>query len=442
MLIGLAVTPAAAAEVDEAAAAASRDGFFVERGASITEQQAGELVGEMRNAGEGFILIALSEEPPAGATTFADNVQLVIGSGLVLVIAPESLGYAGEGDVFNEVELENALDAAFDIAGSDFDLAAAFVGELTGVAVVATPEPVSATTTAPTTQGTTAPEPTSGGGGNGFLWFVIIVGGLGLLLWWMMRRSKTKTQEVDAERLSKARYLIQEQLNDVANDILAMEDEVRVADNNRASRFYEQAGETYNEVSENLEETKTAQGLVDISNKLDIAIWQLDTAEAILDDKPLPVRPEPKRLEPPPRTGPTTAPPPRQPVPGPSSYQRRPQRKSSLGGGGLMDLLIVVGGGLLNSRRRSTSGSSRGRSGGGGLGGGLGDLFGRRSRSAPQQPRTPTPRPPTSSGQRSNPLPGPGRRATPSSKSRASTPKSSRQGTAGRVRSGRRRRKK
>jgi hypothetical protein len=351
----------------------------------------------------------------------------------------ESLGFAGEGDVFNEDELENALDAAFDVVGSDYDLAAAFVGELLGVPVVATPEPVTATTAAPSlgTEGTAAPEP-SGGGGSGFLWFVIIVGGLGLVLWWLMRRSKSKAQEVDAERLSQARYLIQEQLNDVANDILAMEDEVRVADNDRASRFYEQAGETYNEVSERVEETKTAQGLVDLSNKLDVAIWQLDTAEAILDDKPLPERPEPKRLEPPPRTA---APPSRQPVPGPSSYQRRPQRKSSLGGGGLMDLLIVVGGGLLNSRRRSSTSRSS-RSGGGGLGGGLGDLFGRRSGSTPQQPRTPTPRPPASSGDRSNPLPGPGRRATPSPPTRSSMPKSSRQGTSGRVRSGRRRRKK
>ena len=260
MLIGAAAATAIAAEVDEVAAAATNDGFFVERGASITEQQAGVLVGEMRNAGEGFILVALSAEPPAGATTFADNVQRAIGSGLVFVVAPESLGFAGEGDVFNEDELENALDAAFDVGGSDYDLAAAFVGELLGVPVVATPEPVTATTAAPSlgTEGTAAPEP-SGGGGSGFLWFVIIVGGLGLVLWWLMRRSKAKAQEVDAERLSQARYLIQEQLNDVANDILAMEDEVRVADNDRASRFYEQAGETYNEVSESIEETKTAQ---------------------------------------------------------------------------------------------------------------------------------------------------------------------------------------
>jgi hypothetical protein len=51
MLIGAAAATAIAAEVDEVAAAATSDGFFVERGSSITEQQAGLLVGEMRNAG-------------------------------------------------------------------------------------------------------------------------------------------------------------------------------------------------------------------------------------------------------------------------------------------------------------------------------------------------------------------------------------------------------
>jgi len=438
--VALVAAPALAVEADEVAVEAANTGFYVERGAGISESQAGDLVSEMRNAGEGFILVVLADEPPAGATTFADNVQFAIGRGIVLVIAPETVGYAGVGEFYNEVELETALDAAVDVGGSDFDLAATFVSELTGAPVSPVPVPTTAspaTTTAPQAQTPTS----SGGGGSGFLWFIVIVGGLGLFLWWMMKRAKAKRTADEAslgdDKLNKARYIIQEQLNDVANDILALEDEVRVADNDRASRFYETASQTYNDATDALPKANSAEALLGLSNKLDVAIWQLDSAEAILDDKPLPERPEPKRLEPPP-PDPSARPSTRATVPSPSSYQRRPTRKSSLGGGGLMDLLISVGGGMLASKSRSSSsGSSRG----GGLGGGLGDLFGRRSRSsAPQPPpvqRAPTP---PSSSSKSNPIPGPGRPASPSAQ--RSTPTRSKKGTSGRVRSGRKRRRK
>ncbi len=418
--------PVMAAEVADVAAALAADGFYVEQGASISEQQAGDLVATMTDSGEGFSLVVLSTEPAAGATTFADNVQFALGRGIVLVIAPESVGYAGEGDFFNEVELERAFDAAADVSGSDFELAATFVEEVTGVSVGAPADPVPV----PTTAVTTASE-TSSGGGIGLGWVVLIVGGIGALLWWMSRRAKAKRQVVDEERLSRARLVIQEQLDDIANDVLAMEDEVRVADNPRASRFYEQATETYNAGTEALPMTNTPQGLVDLSNKLDVAIWQLDSAEAILDDKPLPERPEPKRLEQPPSPParrPAPAPPP--PTGHPSSYQRRPTRRSSPGGGGLMDLLILAGGAMMSRRRRSTPRS------GGGLGGGLGDLLRRRTQSTPPR-STASPRPPSGS----SPVPGPGRPAPPSSRRSSGNRSTSGRGTSGRVRSGRKRRK-
>jgi hypothetical protein len=420
--------PALAVDVAEVADAVANDGFYVESNANISERQAGDLVAALRDAGEGFSLVVLSDEPAAGATTFADNVQLALGSGVVLVISPESLGYAGEGDVYNETELERALEAAADVSGSDFDLAAAFVGEITGVPIESAAEPAPVSTTRAPQNSQTAGD---GGGSSGLLWLFVIVAGVVGLLWWMSRRSRARKQVVDEERLNQARLMIQEQLNDIANDVLAMEDEVRVADNARASRFYEQATETYNEATEALAKTDTPQGLVDLSNRLDVAIWQLDSAEAILDDKPLPERPEPKRLEQP---VPPAAPSPRAPtpapratVPGPSSYQRRSTRRSSSGGGTLMDLLILAGGTMMNSRKRSNR-----RAGGGGIGG-LGDLFRRGSQPIPPRSSS-TPRR-RSSRERSNPVPGPGRPVSPKPTSR------SRRGTSGRVRSGRKRRK-
>ena len=409
LLVLAAPTLAGAAELEEVADQVARDGFYVESGATISEGEAGALVGEMRASGEAFSLVVLSEEPLAGATTFADGLVDRLGQLFILVIAPDTIGYAGQPVVYTEEQLEAALDAA--IEGDDREVATAFVGELTGVTLTPGQVPVPVPSTTIVDQ--TAAAEASGGGFSLAPWLVLA--GIALFIWWMVRRSKAKRQVAAAARIDEGRNLVAEQLNDVANDLLAMEDEVRVAENDRVTSFYEQAAETYSDVTEKLPAATDPQELVELSNRVDVAIWQLDSAEAILDDKPLPERPEPKRLEAPPVPQPTPAP--RAPTPrapAPPTYERRPQRRSSYDGGGLLDLLIAVGGGMLSRRGRSMPRPS----------GGLGDMF-NRPRSTPQ----------STYDDRPTPVPGPGRRATPT------PPSPSTRGTSRRVRSGRRRRK-
>jgi hypothetical protein len=200
----------------------------------------------------------------------------------------------------------------------------------------------------------------------------VIIAGLGLLLFWLMRRGNKQTVNAAAEQTAKARTAIQKQVDAIANDILDMEDEVRTAGNPEVDELYHQASDTYRTLEERLQQAGTPQELLDISNELDLAIWRLDCAEAVLDGKSKPAQPEPKRIEPA-----TTASGDRVTIPAPRpDYQRRPSRRSSYMGSGMMEILIGVAGQVL-------AGGARGRRSGGGLGGLLGTRAGQRRDTTP-----------------------------------------------------------
>lgn len=348
-----------AAEPDEAANGIRSDGVFVEAGASATDTEIGDAVATARTGGERLSVVVLAEEPIGGATTFADAVVDAGSPGLVLVIAPDTVGYAGTPEAFTVEQIESALDAALEAGGDDGAIAVRFAESLGGGG-------------------------SGSGGGTLLLWIVVLGGGAVLLMWWLSRRSKQRTDTAEEARLAEARAGIQAQIDAVANDILELEDEVRLADDSRVDRFFEDASETYRRVTESFAEAESPAQLLEIANDLDEAIWQLDASEAILDGNPLPERPARRRLEPEPAE-PVGAPGSR-PAPRVPEYRRRPSRRSSYSGAGITDLLTVLAGTML---------SSRGRTGrGGGLlgGGGLFGTGGTRS----SRPRPPGSRPPTS----------------------------------------------
>jgi hypothetical protein len=390
----------AQADPGEVARAVRDTGVYVEEGSDLASGEVADLVAEARNQGERLSIVVLAEDPGTGAVAFGDAVvDRLSDAGVILVVTPDDFGVVGEGTVYTEADYAAALDAADLAAGSDTELVRAFVTSLTGVdAATDTPEP--ATTS-------------SGDGGGGFPWLllvVLLVGGL--LVFWMVRRGRKQATAAGEAQLAKARAEIQTQLDAVANDILDIEDEVRVADQDRVDELYQAASQTYQAASEELAAADTPADLLEIANRVEEAVWQLDSAEALLDGKSPPPKPEPKRLEVP---APTPAPsgegplglPPRPSYP--SGYERRPTRRSGGLSPGLIEMLIALGAGAL---------SSRGRSGGG--------LFPSRSASGP-----PPPVPSRDDGF----LPSPSRRGT--------TPSSppSRRGTSGRMRMGRRRRR-
>jgi hypothetical protein len=346
---------ALAADATTAAADAAAVGYHLDTGVTISSSDATQIVSTARNGGSRFYLVVLAETPDGGDTVLAENVLDTLGvdTGTVLVLSPEDVGWASEGE-FSDVEMVAAFEYANARGGNDADYAANFVVSLVGA-------PAGATTVAP------AGGAASSGSGAGLIWFFVIIGAVVLLVIWLVQRSKKQTVNAAAEQLAKARLAVQKQIDAVANDILDMEDEVRVADSEDAGSFYNEAADTYRAVSDEVAAAATPQQLLDISNRLDVAIWQLDTAEAILDGKPRPPRPEPKRLEPEPAAEPAKAPV-RQ-----TDYQRRSSRRSSYLGPGMLDILVGVAGQVLAGRGRR-------RGFGGRLGGGIaGGSPGRRA---------------------------------------------------------------
>ena len=169
----------------------------------------------------------------------------------------------------------------------------------------------------------------------------------------MNRRAKKSASSAADVRMADARKQVQAQIDALANDILDLEDEVRMAEDPRADRFFEDASETYGRIGDVVGASATPGDLLEISNDLDGAIWQLDSAEAIIDGNPLPKRPTRRTLalEPTASIGPAQVP--ERPVP---EYRRRPTRRSSYSAGTSADVLTMLGGAVLAGRSRSGGG--------------------------------------------------------------------------------------
>jgi hypothetical protein len=312
MTVGLMVLAATPQEVVPELEA---NGYYIEPGSGATESVVSDAVFDGRADGGRLYIVILASEPPGGATTFADSVLDEMEEGYILTVAPETVGYAGDESSWSRDEMERAVEASLD-GESDDDVVRLFIGELV-------PEPGGEGTAPPPTT-----IPGASAGGSGWVWLLLLVGG-GLLVFWMMsRRGGT------APDLTKVKDLAREKLNQVANDIIELEDEVLLSEDVRVKGHYQRASETYSTAMATVESATTAQDLMAVSATLDEAIWELDTAEALLDGKPLPPKPEPPKP-------PTTA----EPTPTPGQvpeYQRRPQRQSSFGSGELMSVLMAI----------------------------------------------------------------------------------------------------
>jgi hypothetical protein len=410
-VVGPGAGVALAQDSSDVAAAVAETGVYVDPASDASEERVGEIVGALRAEGENISIVVLAEEPLAGATTFADAVSNRLDSGLVFVVAPETIGIAGTSEEFGDIEIEEAVEASLDGA-DDMEVVVLFAASLAGEGALGGPGEAAESVT-----GTEAGGDSSGG--FSFIWLIVLaaVAAVGFL-WWRSRQDATKGPRLQPQ-LADAKEAVQDQINAVANDIIEMEDEVRAADNAQADEFYEAAGRTYGEVSDAFAGATTPEEVLELSNRLDEAIWQLDSAEAALDGKPPPARPEPKRLPVPEQAAPASTPPvertPGSTLPPRPDYDRRPTRRSGYSGGSLMNLLIGAAGAIMTSRTRRRGGAI----------GGIGGLApGRR----PTARRVPPPR-----------FPSVPTRSGPSSSSRTST--RTRRGRTGRVRSGGRRRR-
>jgi len=333
LILVVAATPA------EVSTIVMQDGYFIEAGSDATVEVVGNAVSEARFAGGALSVVVLAEEPSAGATTFADAVldQLVSDSGTVLVVAPDTVGWASKNDIWTNGQLDAALDASLDGSSSD-DVVSIFVSELL------------------------AP---SSSGSSGILILVVIVVALGgAFAYFALRASKRQKREA-AEQVQKLRSTAQLQIDAIANDILDLEDEIKISENAQAREHYSAAVDTYTTASERLAAMSSGRQIAKFNYELDLAVWRLDAAEAVLDDNPVPDKPDPPAYTPPPvlseaqpqgssgSTAGVSA-----PIP---QFERRSTRRSSFGAQDMLTAVLATQamGGLGRRGRRSYRSSGR-----------------------------------------------------------------------------------
>lgn len=331
-----------AANPPDVARVVLEDGYFIEQGADATDAAVGAAVFDARASGGLLSVVVLADEPAAGATTYADAVANFAPQGTILVVAPQTVGWSTDGVDWTADELNHALDRSLDGSSSD-EVVTIFVAELV--------HPSSSS---------------GGGGGAGFLVVIglIVLAGIAFFVWRSAKSNTARVGRITGDLRNKARV----QVEDVANDILDLEDEVRQAGGAEVTARYQKASQIYSEATDALDRANTPQEIVAASAKLDDAIWNLDAVEALLDGKPVPPKPEPPKAAPPSPISPAP------PANAPSSptplqpYTRRETRRSSFGAG---DILAAV----LASRALRNAGRSGPT---GGFGGGIGG-FGRSS---------------------------------------------------------------
>lgn len=331
-------------------------GYYIEDGAAASEQVVSDAVFDGRADGGRLYIVVLADEPPGGATTFSDStLDLLDGDGYVLTVGPETVGWAGDSTFWTAAEMDRAVDAALD-GGSDDEVLQLFAATLSSDTPI--DEPGGA--------------PDSSGGGISLGW-VILIGAIVAGVWWFMsRRANTRRTQ---SRLDAVRGLAKQKLAEVANDILEMEDEVATTNNPEVKRHYERASAMYSTAMEDTERATTVAAMVEVSSELDMAIWELDSAEAILDGKPPPPKPQPPTVEPPVTTPPQSVPEgqsslPQGTVPPVPDFNRRPQRQSGASNDIMTMLMAMMAMGGMRNRGGGFGGGFGGSGGWTGSGGG------------------------------------------------------------------------
>lgn len=215
-----------------------------------------------------------------------------------------------------------------------------------------------------------AAAPSSGGG---VPWLLVFL--LGVITFFVVRfflGRKRKAAALEAA-LAEDRAEIREQLRNNSDHVIDLGERIANADDDLRRR-YEEAAQTYQDVSLGLDDAATAAEIDALDDRLDRAEWQFEVIEARLDGRTPPPEPRPGGVA-------STRPPGRQPVPPLGADQTPPppgpRQPTGRSGRSLGDDRPALGsdesvfpGGP--SRRGRTAPAPRGRrSGGGGMLGGM-----------------------------------------------------------------------
>ena len=336
--------PALATDADDMVAELELRGYFIERGADVDFAELERLAEEWPD----FYFVVLARDPSGGTDLLATETLSTLGvEATVIVVSPGEIG--ARSTTYSNADLDQAIDGAIDRFDASYydgftDFANALASSTEATPVQATP-------------GETASD-SGGSRGLVFLLIIVVVGGL---MWWAIRRSNRSREGIFQSRIDEIKGEIQGQLSEAANDILELEDDIFLSDNEDAKELYYSGSAGYTQFQERLAGASSLAELDDLAEGADLALWQLESAEALLDG-----------IAPPPR--PSVRPDLDPPVPAPRIRERpelpkelqirrerrdrrgtRPRQRSSSGLGGLGAAAVILR--SLQAGRTPTAGS-------------------------------------------------------------------------------------
>ncbi len=249
-------------DLDEVASGLRSDGYWVEDGMRIDETA---VSGALDGASNPIYLIVLASDHGTDPAFIAEDIASDFASGTFIARTYEFLGiYSND---FGQDIVDEAIDAfALPDAVGIVAVDAVLIG-------------------------------TSGGSSGGFPWgtvvFVVIAGGVV----WMVMTSNKRSKKAAEGKLQEAREQLSEQADDVADDILALNEIVAAADMDEATEHYRAANRIFAETEELIMSAVHERELVDISNQLTEAEWRLEAASAVVDGREVPDKPEDRPIE-------------------------------------------------------------------------------------------------------------------------------------------------
>lgn len=291
IVIGLLVlsalsSPAGAQTLDEIASTIDRTGRYLE---IDLEAVAGEAVERANESDIGFIY--LDQENAADLPIIATGILRRLdeaSSRYRALIVLDSSGVWVESLDVDGARAADAATASF-ARGAVAGGVDTVVEVLNGGSEAATDGGRDADTAGADATGSDTATATSQGGG--VPWLLIIVLGLVAFFavrWFTGRRRKTAALEA---ALAEDRAEIREQLRNNADHVIDLGDRIANADDD-LRRMYEEAAQTFQDVSLGLDDASTSAEIDALDDRLDRAAWQFDVIEARLDGRTPP--PEPR----------------------------------------------------------------------------------------------------------------------------------------------------
>lgn len=287
VVTGALVTPAAGAHSDpKVIAALDETGRYTE---IASDPELESAVDRLNARGIAFAWLDQGGDDRVALSLAEDYVEDLdeIGSRYTTVIVLSGDGFGASSYSFIQAEMDPALDAAFNgFADTDIPTGLDAFGTSLDSATTAT------TTGGTSDSGTSDSGSTSDRGGPGFgsILLLLAVGGGGFLLFrrWRAGRRAAEQAAIDLE---EDRAEIKEQLKNNADHVIWLGDRAIASKNSELIRIYEEASETYQQVSEQVDGAETAEVVDALDDRIDHAEWQFETIEARLEGRALPPRP-------------------------------------------------------------------------------------------------------------------------------------------------------